>query len=130
MKNLATSLEIPLHQSVIEAWPISMAIQYYERALELASAITLIGKRKNSLTGHFANLNTTLRSLRRLCRWGRYAFATNHRQGHEPLCQSCNMTSLDRCGAYIKLSFRLTFENFFDFKIGSEYHYHSDEDQK
>jgi hypothetical protein len=40
-----------------------MARQYYERALELASAITLIGKMKNSPTGRLANLRTTVRDF-------------------------------------------------------------------
>ena len=40
-----------------------MARQYYERALELASAITLIGKMKNSPTGRIANLRTTVRDF-------------------------------------------------------------------
>jgi hypothetical protein len=40
-----------------------MARQYYERALELASAITLIGKMKNSPTGRFANLRTIVRDF-------------------------------------------------------------------
>lgn len=43
MKTLGTSLEIPLHQYVMEAFWKRTSRQYYERAIELASAITLMG---------------------------------------------------------------------------------------